>query len=89
MHGLKELEVPPMEEPEDDCDNSDIPSSAVICDALGIEISGVDVDGHICVGSSKKDGEHGGLVADDENKDVWVWNNGEKWGDKLTVEEVA
>ena len=89
MHGLEELEVPPMEEPEDNCDDSDIPSSAVIRDALGIEISGVDVDGRVCVGSLKNDGEHGGLVADDKNEDVWAWNNGEKWGDKLPVEEVA
>jgi hypothetical protein len=89
VHGLDELEVPPMEEPEDDCDDSDIPSSAVIRDALGIEVSRADVDGQVCVGSSKKDEEHGGLVADDENEDVWAWNNGERWGDKLPVEEVA
>jgi hypothetical protein len=68
---------------------SKIPSSAVICDALGIEVSGADVDGWVCVGSSKNDEEHRGLVADDENEDVWAWNNGERWGDKLPDEEVA
>jgi hypothetical protein len=52
-------------------------------------VSGVDVDGRVCVGSLKKDGENGGLVADNENEDVWAWNNGEKWGDELLVEEVA
>jgi hypothetical protein len=77
VDGLNELEVLPMEETEDDCNDSDIPSSAVICDALAIEVSGADVDGRVCVGSSKRDKEHGGLVADDKNEDVWAWNHGE------------
>jgi hypothetical protein len=65
MHSLNELsksEAQPREEAKDDCDDSDILSSAVICDALGIEVSGVDVDGQVCVGSSKKMGRMEGLL---------------------------
>jgi hypothetical protein len=27
--------------------------------------------------------ESGGLVAATEEEDIWVWNNGEKWGNEL------
>ncbi|KAH7903996.1 hypothetical protein BJ138DRAFT_1119844 [Hygrophoropsis aurantiaca] len=65
VHGFEDNELISM----DDEDDSDVPSSAVIEDALGI--TGLDsdfVDRWIQWG-------------DDEN--IWAWNNGEKWGDDL------
>jgi hypothetical protein len=65
-------------------DDTDVPSSAVIRDQLGIVISEGDSDARAsnCVVQTRKDRDHGGLVAADDEEDVWAWNNGEKWGDE-------
>jgi hypothetical protein len=77
VHGLEDNSVQ-----EDDChDDSDVPSSAVIHDQLGISISDTTQASN-CVMQARKDGDHGGLVADDDEENVWTWDDsGEKWGD--------
>jgi hypothetical protein len=73
---------------EDDCpDDSDVPSSLVIQEVLGVTISESATEGganmtEIHVSAARLD-ELGGLVAATEEEDIWAWNNGEKWGDEL------
>jgi len=71
---------------EDDCpDDSDVPSSLVIQEVLGINISTTEGGANmseIHVSVARLD-ESGGLVAATEEEDIWAWNNGEKWGNEL------
>ena len=71
---------------DDDNDDTDVPSSAIIQDALGIVVFGAN-QASDCVVGTRKDARHGGLVAADEGEDVWAFNNGEKWGDEPPVDE--
>jgi hypothetical protein len=81
VHGIEDYHVQ-----DDDCnDNTDVLSSAIIHDQLGIIISKGDAQVSDCVVQTHKDREHGGLVAADNKEDVWAWNDGEKWGDELPV----
>jgi hypothetical protein len=83
VHGIEDYHVQ-----DDDCnDNTDVPLSAVIHDQLGIIISEGDAQVSDCVVQTHKDREHGGLVAADDEEDVWAWNDGEKWEDELPVVE--
>ena len=70
---------------EDDCpNNSDVPSSLVIQQVLGINISATENNVNmmeIHVSAARVDGS-GGLIAAME-EDIWAWNNGEKWGNEL------
>jgi hypothetical protein len=68
-------------------DDADVPSSVVIEDALGIEVSGADTGGSYCVAQAQRQGNHAGLVVGGEDEDVWVWNNGEKWETELPTED--
>ena len=81
VHGIET-----MESADDSNDDTDVPSSAIIQDALGIAVSGAD-QASDCVVQTRKDTEHGGLVAADEDEDVWAFNNGKKWGDEPPVNE--
>lgn len=72
---------------DDSYDDTDVPSSAIIQDALGIAVTGADVQVTDCIVQARKDDETGGLVAADEEENVWAWNNGEKWGDELPMDE--
>ena len=49
-----------------------MPSSAVIQDALNTVIPGADHDAAHFVSRVRRDPERGGLVAADENEDVWA-----------------
>ena len=71
---------------DDDNDDTDVPSSAIIQDALGVMVFGVD-QASDCVVGTRKDAEHGGLVAADDGENVWAFNNGERWGDEPCVDE--
>ena len=72
----------------EDCDDdADIPSSAIIRDALGITVSGADLNVSHCVNHAQNVNEHQGLVAMGEEEDIWAWNKGEKWGDVLPTTE--
>jgi len=71
VHGIET-----MESADDSNDDTDVPSSAIIQDALGIAVSGAD-QASDCVVQMRKDAEHGGLVAANEDEDVWAFNNGE------------
>jgi hypothetical protein len=73
---------------EDDCpDDSDVPSSLVIQEVLGVTISESATEGganmtEIHVSVARLD-ELGGLIAATVEEDIWAWNNGKKWGDEL------
>jgi len=81
VHGIET-----MESADDSNDDTDVPSSAIIQDELGIAVFGAD-QASDCVVRTRKDAEHGGLVAADEDEDVWAFNNGEKWGDEPPADE--
>jgi hypothetical protein len=81
VHGIET-----MGSTDDSNDDTDVPSSAIIQDALGIAVSGAD-QASDCVVRTRKDAEHGGLVAADKGGNVWAFNDGEKWGDDLPVDE--
>ena len=70
----------------DDChDDSDISSSLIIQEMLGINISATEDSTNmttIHVSVARLD-ESGGLVAATEDEDIWAWNNGQKWGNEL------
>jgi len=87
IHGLKEPDAHNVAM-EDDCpDDSDIPSSLVIQEVLGITISTMEDSVNttkIHVSAARLD-ESGGLVAATEEEDIWAWNNGKKWGDELST----
>ena len=70
----------------DSNDDTDVPSSAIIQDALGIVVSGADQSSD-CIVRTRKDAEHGGFIAADEGENVWAFDDGEKWGDDLPVDE--
>jgi hypothetical protein len=82
VHGIEDVEsqTPSL---EDSYDDTDVPSSVVIRDALGVEVSGDNVFEQTCVQQAWKDDEHGSLIADGDKENIWAWNNGEKWGNKL------
>lgn len=86
IHGLEELDAHNAAM-EDDCpDDLDVPSSFVIQEALSVTTSTTKgsvnmTEIHISV--ARLD-ESGGLVAATE-EDIWAWNNGEKWGDELSI----
>jgi hypothetical protein len=67
--------------------DADVPSSAIIEDGLGIEVSGADSGGPYCVAQAQRQDNHAGLVAGGDGKDVWAWNNGKKWETKLSMED--
>ena len=71
---------------DDNNDDTDVSSSAIIQDALGIAVSRAD-QASDCVIWTRKDAEHGGLVAADEDEDIWAFNNGEKWSGEPPVDE--
>ena len=71
---------------DDDNDDTDVPSSAIIQDALSIVVFGAD-QASDCVVGTRKNAGHGGLVAADEGVNVWAFNNGEKWGDEPPIDE--
>jgi hypothetical protein len=71
---------------DDSNDDTDVSSSAIIQDVFGIAVSGAD-QASDCVVRTRKDAEHGGLVAANKDEDVWAFNNGEKWGDEPPVDE--
>ena len=75
-----------MESADDSNDDTDVPSSAIIQDTLGIAVSGAD-QASDCVVQTRKDTKHGGLVAAAKDEDVWALNNGKKWGDEPPVDE--
>ena len=75
-----------MKSADDSNYDTDVPSSAIIQDTLGIAVSRAD-QASDCVVQTRKDTEHGGLVAADENDDVWAFNNGKKWGEEPPVDE--
>lgn len=56
---------------DDSYDDTDVPSSAIIEDALGIAVTGADVQVTDCIVQARKDDETGGLVAADE-ENVWA-----------------
>lgn len=69
-------------EPECD-DNADVPSSTIIQDALGLAVPGANLES-ICITQVQK--VSGRLVVGGDSEDVWAWNNGERWGDDLPVD---
>ena len=76
VHGLEDEDAQ-----ENDChDDTDVPSSAVIRDQLGITITDATAHDQVsdCVVQVCKKMEHGGLVADGEIEDMWAWKNGER-----------
>ena len=85
VHGLEELDARDVAM-EDDCpDDSDVPSSLVIQEVLGINISATEGDANMTethVSAARVD-ESGGLIAATEEEDIWAWNNGERWGNEL------
>ena len=85
VHGIEDVEAqtPSL---EDSCDDTDVPSSLVVQDALGIEVPD-NVFEQMCVRQARKDDEHGGFVADGDEENIWAWNNGEKWGDNLPTND--
>ena len=72
---------------EDSIDDSDIPSSVVVAESLSrLTLDMVQSDNQ-CVSQWEKDGESGGWVANDDQKDILAWNNaGERWGDDLPMQ---
>lgn len=72
---------------EEDCDDTDVPSNAVIQDVLGITVSNADLNVSNCVAHTQSTSDHRGLVAMGEEEDIWTWNNGLKWGDDLPTTE--
>ena len=85
VHGLEEPDARNVAM-EDDCpDDSDVPSSLVIQEVLGINISATEGDANMTethVSVARVD-ESGGLIAATEEEDIWAWNNGERWGNEL------
>ena len=81
VHGIEA-----MGSTDDSNDDTDVPSSAIIQDALGIAVSGAD-QASDCVVWTRKDAEHGGLVAAEKDEDVWAFNNGEKWSGEPPADE--
>ena len=81
VHGIET-----MVSADDSNDDTDVPSSAIIQDALGIAVSGEDQVSD-CVVQTRKDAEHGGFVAANKDEDAWAFNNSEKWSDELPVDE--
>jgi hypothetical protein len=75
VHGIEESSV----NSEDSHDDTDVLSSAVIEDAVGIAVAGADNQAFSCIVQARKDSEHGGLVAADESENVWAFNNRQKW----------
>ncbi|KIK78047.1 hypothetical protein PAXRUDRAFT_17101 [Paxillus rubicundulus Ve08.2h10] len=56
-------------------DDADVPSSAVICDALGVAQIPAEVDSvPLCLGSTEK-GPDNSLVAAEEYEDIWAFIN--------------
>ena len=58
-------------------DDADVPSSAVICDTFGFQDADIPADINViahCVESSEK-GTDNGLVAADDNEDIWAFIN--------------
>ena len=56
---------------DDENDDTDVPSCPIIQDALGVVVFGAD-QASDCVVGTRKDAEHGGLVAADDGEDVWA-----------------
>ena len=53
---------------EDSCDDTDVPSIAIIQDTLGITVTAGNFSEQMCIWEVGKDGEHGELIAEGENK---------------------
>jgi hypothetical protein len=83
VHGIEESFV----NSEDSHDDTDVPSSAVIEDALGYSSCRSRQSSIQLHCTARKDSEHGGLVAADESENVWAFNNGEKWGEEPPMVE--
>lgn len=82
-----EAQMPSMD--SESYDDSDVPSSAVIHDALGLDINSTmstQETAHCVANVQHVDG---GLVAGGDEENMWAWDKtGEKWGETLpTVEE--
>ena len=87
VHGLKETDAHDVAMVDDCHDNSDILSSLVIQEVLGINISATEDSTNmtaIHVSAARLD-ESGGLVTAIEEEDIWAWNNGKKWGNELST----
>ena len=85
VHGLEELDAPNIAM-DDNCPNdSDVLSSLIIQEVLGVNISTTkgDVNMSEIHFSAARLNESGGLVTATEEEDIWAWNNGEKWGNEL------
>jgi hypothetical protein len=87
MGVVQGIETIPADSEDDNHDDTDVPSSAIILDALDIVVIGADDQASDCIVRAAKDKMTGGLIAADEEENVWAWNNGEKWGDELPVDE--
>lgn len=65
-------------------DDTDIPFSAVVEETFGgINIPATETgeQGFSTTVTTSICSPEGGLMANDENENVWAWNNGVKWGD--------
>ena len=70
----------------DDChDNSDILSSLIIQEVLGINIFATEDSTNMTAihVSATRLNESVGLVTAIEEEDIWAWNNGKRWGNEL------
>ena len=79
VHGIEDATTQAASMNAECDDDADVPSSAIIEDALGIEVSGADSGGPYCVVQAWRQDNHAGLVAGGDDEDVWAWKNGEKW----------
>jgi hypothetical protein len=78
VHGIEDVEAQTPSS-EDSYDDTNVPSSVIIQNTLGIEVPD-NVFEQICVGKAQKDDKHGVFVADGDDENIWAWNNGEKMG---------
>jgi hypothetical protein len=70
---------------EDESHNdTDMPSSAVVSDTLGVAVCETNRHAGHCVSHARKDSDHHRLVAATEEEDIWAWNDGKMWGDELS-----
>ena len=78
VHGLAaETEASVEDGGDDHCNDSDVPSSAVIRAVTGLDIAAADIGWMYCVTAIAKDSENGdGLISSNVEEDVWAWQNG-------------
>lgn len=82
LGAVQELETEDESDAAADTDNTDIPLSTEIQDALGIGVPDADREMGVCM-EIVKHSVGGGSIAGGDGEYVRAWNNGEKWDETL------